>query len=103
MKLEKFTKEPSYTYECFDKEGKNTTKDNCVAYNIINDETNVVRYYIMGHGRFLYDVQSCESNYKKKYTWKLMKVNKDVYDSYIRFLTTKHRRFITTAERHIRS
>lgn len=101
MKLENFIPIKTYTYEFWGKDGQPSDEKNNVAHSIINDETEVKRYYIKGHGRIFYDVQNREAGYHKKYPWKFVLVSQESYNHYVQFLKTKRRRFLALASRHI--
>jgi len=100
MKLETFGKIKTYQYEFWGRDGENCLEKDSLAHSTTSKDTGVTRYYIRGHGRILYDVQSREGNYSKKYPWKKVMVSKEAYGQYVQFLKTKRRRFLALAERH---
>lgn len=101
MKLENFIPIKSYQYEFLGKDGSTCLEKEAVAKSVTNLDTEVTRYYIKGHGRIFYDVQSKEASYHKKHPWKMVNVSKQAYNEYVQFLKTKRRRFLTSSSRHI--
>ena len=68
---------------------------------VYNTDTKLSSYYILCAGGQMYDPTNTDARYKKRNTWKFRKVNKTTYNSYTKFLTTRHKTFLYQAERNI--
>ena len=83
------------------KDGSPGDAENYIAKESVSNKTGIHRYFIKAHGNILYDVQNAETYYYRRHPWRPTKVSKEVYDLYIKFLTTKRKRFLIMAERGI--
>lgn len=85
----------------YTKDGSPGDAENYIAKESISNQTGIHRYYIKAHGNILYDVQNPETYYYRRHPWRPTKVNKEAFDLYVKYLTTKRKRFLNMAERAV--
>lgn len=73
-------------------------ENKALAKVISSDKTDVKKYYVLSDGYNLYDPDHLEPLYNKK-NWRMIKVDHNKFDNYLRYLTTKRKVHLTRAER----
>ena len=69
------------------------------AKSVHNIVTQIDTYFILCAGSLLFDPRDKDSRYRSRHHWKMRRVNKSTYNTYIRFLRTNYTSFLHQAER----
>lgn len=69
------------------------------AKSVINEYTNNERYFVKAVGITLFNPTNRDHQNSRKYNWKFVKVKKETFDNYLKFLKTGTIAFLTLAER----
>jgi hypothetical protein len=87
----------------YDKAGKICNEDKAVAKAVqiaTEDGKDVTVTYHVKHGRGqLFDPYGIDMNKTNAFDFQFKKVDKDIFDSYTKYLTTRREYFLTTARR----
>jgi len=86
-----------------DKAGKSCDENKAVAKTVeipTEDGKGVIMTYHVKHGRGqLFDPYGIDMNKTNAYDFQFKKVDKDIFDNYVKYLTTRREYFLTTARR----
>jgi len=69
------------------------------AKKTYNKSTDTNTFFVLCSGSYLFDPKNKDSRYRIRNRWKMKRVNKSIYDLYIRFLRTYYKSFLYQAER----
>jgi len=85
-------------YDIFGQQGNNFI----CAKEVYFTDTKRTKYYVLYADSQLFNPRNLyDSRYLKRHKWKMISVRQSVFDTYVRFLTTKHEIFLKQAEREV--